>query len=572
MPLSAVAEAPVARAMVGGWAFWLSPLSLANAAALLLLVVVALAWARHDGRWRLLAATLAVVAAIVAVYVAAVRPADLPLDWITILHHGLERKAIMHLYARGVHAGANLAFVTAAAAGGAAPGLRDIVWLNLLLAMVNAALFLHLALRLTTPIWAVVWTLVYALNPAMFLAAFSELPTHVLALYFLCGVLAWATLTDARPQPRLVRAAAWALIAALSLLAGLTRPEVSFLGVTALAVHATDHWLGPERWAALRARLAAACERPLAVLAAHPAAVVALCLASWWFAKGGLPWGLLGRSEVSALYPFNPSFASLYVYLPMLLLPLGVSVAVLLGWVHGLRHFRRCGGLALSVFVLVRLYFAAQYEYFEMGRYFSYVMPAVLLLGLFGKAELEALVAQWCPTWRRLAGVGYLMAWFTLPLPGIPEFYQRPEYSRAGGFAQVLLDRNTQREQRYLLGLTERHPECVFVARTVDDSDEPMIDTRYRYVVFGKPVPGPIFIPEAQASLAEVIARHAPGAACVRLYAGGDCNLTFTDRCAQFVAGRRLLEEERFWSRPYNNTLQSGYGAPEIVLQVYAWP
>ena len=572
MPLSAGPERAVGEALVGGWQFWLSPLSLLHGVALLLAVTVALAWARHDGRWRPLGVALLVVAGIAGVYVATVRPADLPLDWVTILHHGLERKTIMHLYARGVHAGANLFFVTAAAAGGVAPGLRDIVWLNLLLAMVNAVLFLCLALRLTTPVWAVVWALAYALNPAMFLAAFSELPTHVLALYFLCGVLGWATLTDARPQPRPVRAAAWALCAALTVLAGLTRPEVSFLGLTALTVHAADHLLGPARWDALRGRLAAAAEPPLAFLAAHPAALAALCLASWWFAKGGIPWGLLGRSEVSALYPFNPSFAALYVYLPMLLLPLGVAVAVLLGWVRALRHFRAFGGLALSVLVLVRLYFAAQYEYFEMGRYFSYVLPAVFLLGVCGRAELDALTAEWRPTWRRLAAVGYLMTWFTLPLPGIPEFYQRPEYTRAGGVAQVLLDRNTQREQRYLLGVTERHPECVFVARIIQDFDDPMRDTRYSYVVFGKPVPAPIFVPEADASLEEVIARYAADAACVRLYAGGDCNLTFADRCVQFVAGRRLLEEERFWSRPYNNTLQSGYGAPEIVLGVYAWP
>lgn len=571
MPLTDVA-APVASATVGGWAFWLSPLSLLHAATALLLAIVAVAWGRHDGRWRLVASAVAVAAVTVGVYVAMVRPGDLPLDWITVLHHGLERKAIMHLYARGVHAGANLPFVAQVAAGGQSPGLRDIVWLNLLLAMVNAGLFLHLAWRCTTPVWAVVWTLVFALNPAMFLAAFSELPTHVLALYFLCGVLAWATLTDARPQPRLVRAAAWAAVAGLSLLAACTRPEVSFLGVVALAVHAADVWLGPQRWAALRARLAAACAGPLAALAARPALIVGLCLASWWFAKGGIPWGVLGRSEVSALYPFNPSFASLFVYLPLLLLPIGASLGVLFGWVHGLRHFRRFGGLALSVFVLVRLYFAAQYEYFEMGRYFSYVMPAVLLLGLFGKAELDALAARWRPPWRQLAGIGWLMAWFTLPLPGVPEFYQRPEYTRAGGFAQLLLDRNNQREQRFLLGLTERHPACVFVARIVQDFDDPMHDTRYFYVVFGKPVPAPIFVPESEATLEQVIARYAGDAACVRLYYGNDCNLTFADRCSQFVAGRRLLEEERFWSRPYNNTLQSGYGAPEIALQVYAWP
>ena len=52
---------------------------------------------------------------------------------------------------------------------------------------------------------------------------------------------------------------------------------------------------------------------------------------------------------------------------------------------------------------------------------------------------------------------------------------------------------------------------------------------------------------------------------------GGDCNLTFTDRCEKFIAGRRLIDEQRFWSRPYNS-MDFGYGAPEIVLATYAWP
>ena len=50
---------------------------------------------------------------------------------------------------------------------------------------------------------------------------------------------------------------------------------------------------------------------------------------------------------------------------------------------------------------------------------------------------------------------------------------------------------------------------------------------------------------------------------CARLYFGGDCNLTFADHCTAFVAGRRRLDEVRFWSRPFNNMLEYGYAAPE---------
>jgi hypothetical protein len=164
------------------------------------------------------------------------------------------------------------------------------------------------------------------------------------------------------------------------------------------------------------------------------------------------------------------------------------------------------------------------------------------------------------------------MAWFTLPLPGLFEFYGRPDFHLDGGLSQFLLDRNTQQEVRYLMSLTENNPRCVFVGRVVqDDRGDPKVATTYSYAIFGTPVRQPIVVPEQEAPLAQVIAHYAPGASCIRLYYGGDCNLTFSDRCTDFVAGRRRLDEYRFWSRPYNNPVQAGYGAPEIVLATYAW-
>jgi hypothetical protein len=147
----------------------------------------------------------------------------------------------------------------------------------------------------------------------------------------------------------------------------------------------------------------------------------------------------------------------------------------------------------------------------------------------------------------------------------------RPEYHGAA-FSQVLLDRNTQREVRHLLALTEEYPQCVFVSRVVHVQGNFRAAPEYDYILFGGPLPDPIVVPEKEARLEDIIAQHAPAASCIRLYYGGDCNLTFTDRCKSFVAGHRLVDEYRFWSRPYNNPLQSGHGEPEIILATYAWP
>jgi hypothetical protein len=558
--------------LVEHWAGLRFGLAALHVVALVLLVAVAMAWARHGRRWLLVASCVLTVSVITVVYLATVRPSDIPVDWITILTHGLEGKSIMHLSTRGVNAGASFAFVVSAVAAGSAPNLHDVVWLNLLLALVNAAIFLHLAVYVTGPFWAVPWTLAFALNPATFMASFSELPTNVLAVYFLAGVIGWAVLNDPLGQPRWIRTAAYALCAILTVLTALTRIEVASIGAIALALHGGHALLGAETWSAAGGRLRKACEWPLGFFSDHPAAVVVLCVAGWWLAQAGLPG--VGRDEVAGLYPFNPSILGLFAFLPMLALPIGVSVAALFGVMYAIVHLRRFGGLVLSLLIVVRAYFAGEDSYHEMARYLSYVLPAILLLGLFGQEQLYEMARRdWRPNWCRAARIGYLMAWFTLPLPGVPEFFMRPEYHRGGGVAQLLLDLNTQREVRHLVALTENNPQCVFIGRVVEDRGDFRVTPQYDYAVFGKPVAQPVFVPEKDAPLHEVIARYASGAPCVRLYYGGDCNVRFGDHCNQFIAGRRRIDEERFWSRPYNNNpFDYADGAPEIVLATYDWP
>jgi hypothetical protein len=555
----------------GDWQSMRLELVVLHLVGLALLVAVILAWGRN-GRQRLVASGVLSVVAIAVIYALTVRPSDIPIDWITVLQHGLERKSIMHLYARGAHAGANFGFVLAMAVG-RAPNLHDAVWLNLLLALVNAVIFFHVARHVTGRVWACVWTLVFALNPAMFLAAFSEMPSHLLTLYFLFGLIAWAALHDELPQPFAVRVAGYALCAVLTVLVAITRFEVALVGAVALAVEAGYVVLGPDSWSAAARRLRDAAERPLVFFSDHPAAVVLLCVAGWVLVKTGVP-GLVGHQQLISFYPFFPAIFSLFAFLPMLALPIGVSLACLVGFVGAIGRFRRFGGLPLSLVILSNAYFAAWYEYFEMGRYLSYILAAIFLLGLFGKEQFDEMVGRRCsPNWGRAARIGYLMAWFTLPLPGVIEYYARPAYHWSGGVAQLLLERDTQREVRYLLTLTEKDPQCVFIARVVrDDQGDPKVATQYTYVLFGVPVAQPIIVPEAEGQLGEVIARYAPSASCVRLYYGSDCNLTFTDGCTRFIEGRRLVNENRFCSRPYNNPRESGVSTPEVVLATYAFP
>lgn len=564
--MGGLVDPPIVVAWGPAW----TALAALHGVALVLLLACLAAWGRHPGRRGLVIGGGLAVLAIVAAYLALVRPSDIPIDWVTLIHEGLGYKNIRHLYGLAVHAGPSFTVVTSAFAAGPHPTLFDVVWLNLLLAMVNAVFFFCVARSVTGLVWSLVWTGAYVFNPATFLAAFSELPTNVLAFYFLAGVVGWAVLVDPQPQPRVARATGFLLCAVLTLFSGLTREEVGLVGAVALAVYALHATVGAQRWDEAWRSLGAAAERLLAWLAARPGLIVACCVVGLVISQTGLPW--FGRAIAAGLYPFNPSFLNFFVFLPMLLLPVGVAIGIAAGFVHATRHFRLFGGLALSLFLLIRAYFAGQDQYYETARYLSYLFPAIFLLGVFGTRQLLEWMGRLPLVWSRALLVVFLMAWFTRALPGIPDLYMQPEYKWDRGFSEVLLDLNTQKEIRHLLRVTEANPECVFVARVVETFVDPKPNPVYDYAIFGKTIPQPIFVPVADATLEQVIARYAGDAACVQLYFGGDCNLNFADDCAEFVAGRRLLTEERYWSRVYNNPHDYGYAAPVLRLATYAWP
>ena len=128
------------------------------------------------------------------------------------------------------------------------------------------------------------------------------------------------------------------------------------------------------------------------VYSLHLALVAGLCVLGWWLAFEGVPGGLVGRSQSLLLYPFNPYVFSLPFFLPMLGLPIAVSVSAVFGFVHGMFQLGRFGGLPVSLLMLMGLYFAGVTEYYGAARFLSYVvLPATFFLGLFGKATLEDL-------------------------------------------------------------------------------------------------------------------------------------------------------------------------------------
>jgi hypothetical protein len=545
-----------------------------NGAALVLLLVVVCTWGRHRGRRAIAAIGLLGALGLAGVYFTCVGRGDLPTAWLTVLHFGSGETNIRHLYAHGAHSGPNWPLVLEVVAGDTRLTLRDAVRTNLGLAIVNGVAFFSIAAAVQGVRWAIPWTLVWSVNPAMFLASFSELPSNLLHLYLLCGVVAWATLNDTTRQPRWAKAAALLLLVVLTLLVASTRIEMGGVGAVALAVWGMTVAVGERTRAAWLVHVRRVLPGAVAFLSRHPALIALCCLAGWLISMEAGCGNDRLRWALSALYPFNPHFVLAFVVLPVLGLPVAVAIAALAGTAHATFHFRHFGGLPLALVVLARLYYAAPSGFYEVVRYTSYFLGLVFVLALFGRAAFDEFARRraWPDSWRQLATIAYVMTWFTLPVLGTLDPYSRPEYDRQRGvIEQILLDRNTQREVRFLVDQTERHPDCVFVARVIAGHAYPGREPAWNYVLFGKTIGGPISVPEGAAMLEAAIAQHAGGAPCVRLYRGDDCNLTFTDGCRDFVAGREVVDELRFWSQPYNNMLDRGFGAPEIVLATYRW-
>lgn len=547
-------------------------LSIANLAALLLLSVVTLAWARHPGRRLFAALTVIALTAAALVYLARVGAADLPVSWLTVLHYGSETMNIAHLYGRGVHAGDNFTLLSEMASGAAPLRLRHVVHLNLGLALLNAIAFFAIAARLQSIGWAIPWTLAFVFNPSLFLAAFSELPSHLLHSYYLAGVVAWAVLVDPQAQPRWSRALAVALLCVLTGLLATTRPEASLPGAVALVVWSVAALLGESFWSRLGGWLWNRVAGPIAFLARHPLLIVLLCAVAWGVLLEG-PGSNRTRWALAALYPFNPQFLLALIFPTVIGLPVGVSVALVAGAGFAVLHFRQTGGLVLSLLVLANLY-AIAVGLYESVRYMSHLMGLLLLLGLLGRSGFEEWVRRraWPERWRQVALVLYVVAWCTMPPLSSLEPFLRPHYDgQRGVVEQALLDRNTQREVRFLVEQTEAHPECIFVARALKDHAGSLPEPVWTYIIFGNNVARPIVVPEDKLSLEATIRRYAGEATCVRLYHGDDCNLTYAGGCADFVGGRRPIREWRFWSQPFNDPRERGFAAPEVLLATYDW-
>gem|GEM_PF-3077763 len=538
-------------------------------AALLVAAGLVRARRRPSERFALGVLGLVLVGSLVAL-VAWVGPLDLPLGLVTVVHEGLGRDQITHLAGRAPHAGPNHAFLVWALAPAAPASLPDMARLALIATMIGAIGFFALARRVTGS-WlaALGMGLLWALHPVARHAALSESPGPLVGIYVLAGAAFFGLLDDRDPARR---AARWgdlvglAGLAAGTALLALTRLETAGFGLVALGTGAVRVGVSPERLEALGAGLRAR-----------------LCGPRTWSRRGILLSLGLGAASLpllfvpgtpgwvmDGLHPLQPSVLAL----PLLLLgtlPLGVALLALAGLAWGVRHPLRAAGLALSAIVLFKVYFTASHlVFFEIARYATKLMPALLVLSLFG---LRAIRDLWPGAPRALPWILALLSCVP-PLQGARELVWD---AGPGTWPLVApLERDRQIEARFLIETTRAAPACVLVGRFSRGMRNGFRDPDHEFIAFGGPLSEPLAEPERPGDadptariLARVDARLGARAPCVRYWRGLDCNTDGDDPCAQDHAGLEAARERFFERRTYNDDYEYGAMRRRCDLGVY---
>ncbi|MEZ4373352.1 MAG: hypothetical protein R3B07_21190 [Polyangiaceae bacterium] len=472
-------------------------------------------------------------------------PRELPIRWLRVLHEGGGSMLLETAYG-APHTGLGFrAIVHTYASTGLA--IRGAAHLNLCLTVVCVGLLFcvaHYAFRALLP--ALLFTAVYALNVQTISVATSELPSVVLELCFLLGVVGFEAVRQAKDLGRVWSALGLLLVSSVAAVAGLCRIEVCIVALPAVVLTWLQH-SNPERLAEIQRALVAGAMR---VLTARRGVLIAGAIVT--FLLRAIDIGTLPSWLASALNPFDPGLV-LYPVLLAQLFPLGIVVLFVLGWIQTCRRAPYFAVVPLTLAVLFKLYEAASHQVmFELVRYTSAMATAAIWVALFGWRELErwALRWDWPARWRTLAVLTLCLVSTLLPM-------------RVDGALTLPIARDHQRAAQALIQVIEENPTCLLVTKHVDPRGQ-----NAEYVFFGQARAEPARM-SATSGLEEALDRAAPGAACAMFYFGLDCNRVETP-CAKEVASYPEVWSSHWRSEPYSDRDEYGEHVGQFTVALFA--
>ena len=497
-------------------------------------------------------------------------PARLPASWLTMLQEGPTRQNLAHLYGMGVHGGEawrGFFIWIAERNADARPGL----WLNLAFAWCNLVVVATLTwLHTRSALGLVFVTLAACCNLAVLHAAFSELPSLLLALGFWQGFAACAVLSlPELPAPW--RRLALTELVWVTVLAAESRSEAALPGCLVLLWE----WSGTGRPARVRADLLAALGRVWQRLRISPLRAIAL-LAVWESLR--LAVGVVVPAywswSLAALDPLNPTAATLPQALAAVA-PLGAVLLVLAGLVAAFRGSPHVQLLGLALLALYKLYFSASHAvFFELQRYMTLLTGPLAWFAMSGWRAADAAFARWPWAGRGVGQTALLASFFVwLPHGNLAQYLPTARLQHADSAPATgdpwLLSRDVQREVRFVQAAVDAEPDCVFVTRFATQVDG--VRGPETFIAFGEPLPGPRFGPAEGVSLAQFVAASQPQR-CWRYYRGLSCNLVGTPPCARDEPGLARVASRTFAAAPYNDAAEYGESRPEVELAVFRIP
>jgi hypothetical protein len=485
----------------------------------------------------------------------AVAACTVPIDpeLVTVLHEGPESANIHQLTGLASHTGGSFEAVVLAL--GESPRLVAVLRLNLALGAVATMMLVVLG-RVVLGGWpgALLFAAANAISALSIHLVLSELPSAMIGVYVVGGALALALHSG-----RTVWAAAAAgwVVLATAVVAG-ARPELAAIGVPVsvgawLAVWKGDQEVGRLAHAALwPPRPWSGTRRALVGVVVVVSLLSPLVLPNLF--RDQLGWAVQGLAVL------HPSALTLPFSLAGV-----VNTALVILFVAGVvgagRRSAAGVGLVVGTLILHRTYYAASHTSgFEMVRYMTYALPAVLVIALFGWRQLGDLAERLgSSAWRLPMLAALLLAWATPPVNGTLRGTRSPTTTSMLGLpGGWLLATAQQEEVRLLLEAVERWPECVFVAPVTTGGLGSERVEDWEFVVFGRGV-------------ADRVVSDLPVADCVLTYVGTDCAL----RGAQAVCeGHRRgppLMERVVDTEPYNDPEEYGR-VDRAVLAVYGTP
>jgi hypothetical protein len=557
------------------WQARLPQTLLIGANALVVALFLALLWRwlrRQRQAMRIVAPALLVALAGVAALHLFLPPDRLPVALLTVLHEGGSEQNIQHLYGNGVHAGPAWKWL-AAIVGPPGLKLRHVVHLNLQFWWLQTVFLAAMTAWLTRSVPRVLATVgLFALTLAPAYGAIAEVPSMLLAIYFCAGVMAGAVLQAERPGWTPWRLAALLQWLVLTVLTALTRPEMALL-IAPVLIFEILQTAAPARMMRWLVRLEAAFWRVLALPPRLLAGLALLLILAWFLLDPLLPPQF--RWLVAGLQPLNPATLTQ----PLVLASLAPVAAGIL-YVAGVWQLARGQGhqrlVLLAVIFLFRMYFSASHQvYYELVRYMTLLAAPVAWCAAHGWSAWDGWLGRLSLRSQQALQLGLVVACLAwVPHGQIQHFADVASIERATGedrrlgLPQVLLQQDVQREVRFLQSAVEAYPDCVVLARTVLRSPSKTSEPE-KILAFGRPL--------------AAVGTHAAGPwtpqrlrvealaswRCVLYYRSLSCNLVDGDTCAHDTDGAKLLRQDVFAAKPYNDAYEWGESAPIVRLGLY---